>query len=133
MLHECPTSKLQRGAVLLTMLFGVLSIFAGGRVLAGIATKSHPVLMPLVAFNVAMGVLYIAAAVTIRKSAVRGRAFAGFLVLINLIALGAIVAYRSVGGMVAGESVIAMLVRVALFAMIYLALGRVVRPASVIP
>ena len=133
MLHECPTSKLQRAAVLVTMLFGVVSIFAGGRVLAGIATKSHPVLMPLVAFNVAMGVMYIAAAVTIRKSAMRGRIFAAFLTLANIIALSAILTYRSVGGPGAGESISAMLVHVVLFALIYLVLGRVVRPARVIP
>ena len=59
------TVRLVRGlTVAVAALFGVATIFAGGRVLLG-SDPGYVVFRPLLIYNTIMGVFYIAAAFTI--------------------------------------------------------------------
>ena len=52
--------------------FGLLTVFAGGRVLAG-ADPGYVVFRPLLVFNFAMGFVYVAAGVAALRSAELGK------------------------------------------------------------
>lgn len=132
MSHHCPASKLQRAAVLLTAILGAASLFAGSGVLLGVSTRNHPVLLPLVAFNTFMGLVYVATALRIRIDAQQGFLIARVLFVVNIAVLLALVAYGAAGGTVARDSYIAMSVRVAFFAAVSSGLGYVVRPSRAI-
>ena len=114
-------SHLQRATIAVALLFGLLSIVAGGRVLLG-ADPGYVAYLPLVIFNFLMGFAYIAAAVVIRASVERGRRAARTIALLNLVVL-ALVAFGWVsGGPIAVESVHAMAFRAAMWIGIFAAL-----------
>lgn len=127
MLHDCPTSKLQRASVVVAVAFGVLTLVAGGRVLLGLSAPDHLVLKPLLVFNTVMGAAYVAVALRIRSDARRGRGGAAIIALANLVVLVALLAYAGASGPVAPDSLVAMAVRTGVWAGIWLALGRVIR------
>ena len=126
MLHECPTSKLQRASIVVALLFGLLTLFAGGRVLLG-ADPGHLVLRPLLLFNTAMGAAYVASAVLLRRDLRLGRRAAGAIALLNLLVLGSLLVYASGGGPVAPDSFASMVLRTAVWAALFAAAGRVLR------
>ncbi|GMV04589.1 MAG: hypothetical protein AMXMBFR53_08690 [Gemmatimonadota bacterium] len=127
MFHECPTSKLQRAAVVIAALFGLASVLTGGRVLLGMWDPGHVVVLPLVAFNTAMGIVYIAVARRIKSDAARGRTAAAGVAVINLVVLVVLLAYAATGGTVASDSFVAMTVRTGVWGGIVLALTYVLR------
>jgi len=127
MVHACPTSKLQRASVLIAALFGLASVFAGGRVLLGLVDPGYVVLLPLVAFNTVMGIVYIAVARRIRSDAGRGRAAAAGVAVLNLGVLVAVLGFAVAGGTVASQSLAAMTLRTGVWGGIFLALTYVVR------
>lgn len=97
-------------AVAIAILFGLVTLFAGGRVLLG-SDPGYIVFRPLLIYNTAMGVAYVGAGVIMWHSLARGRYAAGGIFLLNLLVLAAIVlVYRS-GGDVAADSLRAMSVR----------------------
>ena len=124
--HSCPESRLQRASVLIAMLFGVLSLFAGGRVLLGLSTPDHAVVQPLLVFNTVMGAVYIAVALRIRANAARGRVGAGAVAILNLAAWLALIGYAATGAAVAVDSLVAMGIRSVVWGTIFVVLGRVV-------
>jgi hypothetical protein len=128
-LRSCPPSPLQRATIAVALLFGVLSVVAGGRVLLG-GDPGYVVFTPLVIFNTLMGFAYIAAAVVIRESAERGRRAAGIIVLLNLIVLALVVVSWAAAGPVAVDSVRAMALRAAVWIGIVAALGSVLRRST---
>ncbi len=108
------------------VLFGVATIFAGGRVLLG-ADPGYVVFRPLVIFNTAMGAAYLAAGITAWRSVNTGRRAAGAIFLLNLLVLAAIlVIYRS-GGAVAVDSLRAMTFRTVVWLVLFLAVSWLVR------
>ena len=123
--HSCPESRLQRASVLIAVLFGLLSLFAGGRVLLGLSTPDHAVVQPLLVFNTVMGAVYIAVALRIRADAARGRVGAGVVAVLNLAAWLALIAYAATGAPVAIDSLVAMGIRSVVWGTIFLVLGRV--------
>ena len=129
--HSCPESRLQRASVLIAVAFGLLSLFAGGRVLLGLSTPDHAVVQPLLVFNTIMGAVYIAAALRIRADAARGRVAAGAVALLNLGVWLALIVYAAGGAPVAVDSLVAMGVRSGVWGTIFLALGRVAHAAEV--
>ncbi len=130
MSHQCPTSRWQRVAVILAAVSGLLSIIAGGQVLLGWRTPDHAVLLPLLGFNVIMGVVSIAVAFfLIRRDALAGRRAAAVIALLNAGVWTTLVISASGGAGIAGDSIVAMTLRTILWGSIYLMLGRVT-PAS---
>lgn len=125
MSHQCPTSPWQRAAALLAVLSGLLALVGGGLVLLGLRTPDHAVLQPLLLFNVVMGAASIAVAFfLIRRDALAGRRAAAPIALLFAGVLGLLL-LRLIGGAdVAGDSLVAMTLRTALWGSIYLMLGR---------
>jgi hypothetical protein len=92
------------------VLFGVATLFAGGRVLLG-SDPGYQVFRPLLVYNTLMGVAYLAAGTTLWRSLKSGRYAAGAIFLLNLVVLvGILMVYRSGGG-VAVDSLRAMTLR----------------------
>lgn len=116
---------------IVAILFGIVTIFAGGRVLLG-ADPGYVVFRPLLIYNTVMGVLYVAAGVTLWYSARRGMQAAGAIFGLNLLVLiGIAIAYRS-GDAVAVDSVRAMTLRTVVWLAIFLAVAwRLRGPAAI--
>ena len=113
----------------IAVLFGLVTLFAGGRVLLG-SDPGYAVFRPLLIYNTAMGVAYLAAGVTVWRSAKAGRVTAGAIFLLNLLVLvGIVVAYRS-GGAVAVDSLRAMTLRTVVWLVLFLAASWVGRSRS---
>jgi len=83
---------------------------------------------PLVAFNTAMGVVYVLAGLAVWRSLRLGKALAGAIALLNLLALVAIFAlYRGEAG-VAAQSLGAMAFRAAVWLILFFVIVRLARP-----
>ncbi|HEX6308020.1 MAG TPA: hypothetical protein VFZ69_07520 [Longimicrobiales bacterium] len=123
--HTCPENRWHRAAVIVAVLFGVLSLLAGGLVLLGLRDPGHVVLQPLLIFNTVMGAVYVGAALRIRSDAAAGRAVAGLIALLNGGVWLGLIGYSLAGGLVAGDSVVAMMIRTLVWGSIYQVLGRV--------
>ena len=109
-------------AAAVAILFGVATLFAGGRVLLG-SDPGYAVFRPLLIYNSAMGVAYLAAGVTVWRSVNVGRYAAGAIFLLNLLVLlGILVVYRS-GGVVAVDSLRAMALRTVVWLALFLAVS----------
>lgn len=116
--HHCPSRPLHRLLVLVPALFGLVTLFAAGRVLLGLGFPDHAVFRPLLLFNAGMGLVYLATALTIRRDPLRGRRLAAGVALLNLAVLGGILLLQRAGETVAAESVRAMGFRTAVWAAI---------------
>jgi len=107
-------------ATCIAVLFGVATIFAGSRVLLG-SDPGYEVFRPLLVYNTAMGVAYLAAGIAIWRSVNAGRYAAGVIFLLNLLVLvGIVVLYRS-GGAVAVDSLRAMTLRTVVWLALFIA------------
>jgi hypothetical protein len=115
MFGHCPHRPLHRLLVMVPAVFGLVTIVAAGRILLGLGTAEHVVFRPLLVFNGVMGIVYVATALAIRSDPVRGRRFAIGVAALNLLVLGTIVLLRAGGGPIAGESVQAMVFRLAVW------------------
>ncbi len=107
-------------------LFGVITLFAGGRVLLG-ADPGYEVFRPLLVYNTAMGLAYLAAGVAVWRSVRAGRSAAGAIFALNLFVLVSILLVYRGGGAVAVESLRAMTLRTVVWLVLFLAvwwLGR---------
>ncbi len=106
---------IRRIMAVVAIAFGLLTIFAGGRVLFLGVDPGYLVFRPLLMFNTAMGVAYVIVGVAMWRDlpwSVRG---AGTIASLNLAVLGTIgVMYASVGG-VASDSLRAMTIRCAVW------------------
>jgi len=108
------------------VLFGVATLFAGGRVLLG-SDPGYEVFRPLLVYNTAMGVAYLATGVTVWHSVKAGRNAAGAIFLLNLLVLvGILVLYRG-GEAVAVDSLRAMTLRTVVWLVLFLGASWLVR------
>jgi len=112
--------------VLVALLFGFATIVAGTRVLTG-SDPGYAVLQPLLFYNVAMGVAYVAAGVLAWRDLGWGMRAAAAIFVLNLVVLAAIAWLHSSSGAVAIESVRAMILRTAVWLMLFLGLRRLDR------
>ncbi len=111
-------------------LFGVATLFAGGRVLLG-SDPGYVVFRPLLIYNTMMGVAYLAASVAMWRNVVRGRYAAGAIFALNLLVLaGIVLVYRS-GRAVAVDSLRAMTLRTVVWLVLYLAVFWLARDPDV--
>lgn len=103
--------------------FGLVTIFAGGRVLAG-ADPGYIVFLPLLIFNTVMGVIYVAAALVIWRSIDHGKHVAAVIFGLNLLVLGGIAYLAATGSAIAVDSLRAMLLRTFVWCMLFLVMVR---------
>jgi len=102
-------------------MFGLATVAAGGRVLAG-ADPGYVVFQPLLIYNTAMGVAYLAAGIIAFGSVRRGRIAAAAIFALNAVVLGSIGYLYAAGGAVAIESLGAMTLRTGVWLVLFLAL-----------
>ena len=95
---------------LVAVLFGLVTIVAGARVLAG-SNPGYIVFWPLLIYNTAMGIAYVAAGAITWRNLERGKYAAATIFFLNLLVLGTIGYLYSVGSSVAIESLRAMTLR----------------------
>lgn len=116
----------RRMLVLAAVAFGLVTIAAGGRVLFG-ADPGYAVYRPLLLYNTAMGLAYVAAGVVAWFDLRRGKYAAGAIFILNLLVLGAVAwLYRS-NGSAAIESVRAMTLRTVVWLALFAGLAWVGR------
>jgi hypothetical protein len=106
--------------------FGLATLFAGGRVLLG-SDPGYEVFRPLLLYNTAMGVAYLAAGVIVWRSVKAGRYAAGAIFLLNILVLGGIVVVFRSGGAVAVDSLRAMTLRTVVWLVLFLTVSWLVR------
>lgn len=106
---------------LVAVLFGIATLVAGGRVLLG-ADPGYTVFRPLLIFNTAMGVAYVAAGVLAWRNVQRGKNWAAAIFGLNGLVLGAVGYLYVTGGGVAVESVRAMVLRTVVWLVLFVGL-----------
>jgi hypothetical protein len=102
--------------------FGLATIVAGGRVLAG-ADPGYVVFRPLLFFNTAMGVVYVATGVITLRSVARGKLAAAAIFALNLLVLGIIGYVYATTSDVAIDSIRAMSFRTFVWLVVFLGLA----------
>ena len=112
----------QRVLALTAVLFGLATIFAGTRVLAG-ADPGYVVFLPLLIYNTAMGFVYIGAGVIAWRGLNRGRNGAAAIFILNFLVLAAIWILYTSGGAVAIDSLRAMTLRTVVWLVLFIGLG----------
>jgi len=104
--------------VAVAVLFGVVTLLAGGRVLLG-SDPGYVVYRPLLLYNTTMGLAYVAAGIMVWRDLTRGKHAAGTIFLLNLLVLIGIVVVFRIGGAVAVDSLRAMSLRTAIWLMLF--------------
>lgn len=111
-------SSLQKALAIVAIVFGIATVVAGGRVLAG-GDPGYVVYLPLLVFNTVMGVAYMAAGGMIWRDRARGQGAAGGIVVLNLLALAFIIYQYRAGSAVAVDSLRAMSFRTVVWLLIF--------------
>ena len=92
------------------VLFGLLTIFAGTRVLLG-SDPGYIVFQPLLIYNVVMGIVYITVGIITWRNIKKGMYMAGIIFFLNLIVLITIFFLYTEGNSIAVDSLRAMSLR----------------------
>jgi hypothetical protein len=118
-----PSSRLgQKILAFVAAAFGLVTIVAGGRVLAG-ADPGYIVFRPLLIYNATMGFAYLAAAIIMLRNLNRGKFAAATIFLLNLLVLGVIGSLYVAGSAVAIDSIRAMTFRTGVWLVLFLGLA----------
>ena len=107
---------------LIAVLFGFATIIAGARVLTG-SDPGYIVFRPLLVYNTAMGIAYVAAGVIAWRSLDKGKYAAAAIFALNLLVLGTISYLYATGSAVAINSVRAMTFRTVVWLVLFLGLA----------
>ena len=113
---------IQGVSALVAILFGLATIFAGTRVLAG-SDPGYIVFRPLLIYNAAMGGVYVVAGVLAWRSVDRGKYAAVTIFVLNFLVLGAISYLYTTGSAVAIDSLRAMTLRTVIWLVLFLGLA----------
>lgn len=113
----------------LAILFGALTVIAGGRVLLG-ADPGYEAFRPLLVYNTIMGLVYIAAGLIAWRSLPAGRNAAAVVLFLNLAVLLGIFLLHSTGSAIAVESLRAMTLRSAVWLALFIALWWLARKSE---
>lgn len=108
------------------VLFGAVTLLAGGRVLLG-EDPGYEVFRPLLIYNTAMGVAYIAGGITVVRNVSAGRRAAAAILLLNLLVLAGILVLSRRGAGVAVDSLRAMMLRTVVWLFLFLGPSWLVR------
>ena len=106
---------------LVAAVFGIATLLAGGRVLAG-SDPGYVVFRPLLIYNTLMGMAYLTAAVITWRNLDRGKYAAALIFALNLLVLGIIGYLYTTGSAVAIESLRAMTFRTVVWLVLFLGL-----------
>lgn len=101
---------LQRIMAAVAVVFGIVTIIAGSRVLTG-TDPGYTVFQPLLVYNTLMGIAYIAGGLMIWRNIRRGKYVAASIFTLNLIVLGGIAYLYFISDGVAVDSLRAMILR----------------------
>jgi len=113
---------IQSVSACIATLFGLLTLFAGTRVLLG-SDPGYVVVQPLLIFNTAMGFVYIAAGITIWRNLIKGRNVAAVIFTLNLVVLAIIYFLYTQGSLIAVDSLGAMSLRTVVWLALFAVLG----------
>jgi hypothetical protein len=111
----------RRVLALVAIVFGVMTLIAGTRIFGG-ADPGYMVFRPLLIYNTAMGLAYVAAGVIAWRSAMKGKRVAAVIFLLNLLVLGGVAYLYQTGSGIAVQSVGAMTFRTVVWLLLYLGL-----------
>jgi hypothetical protein len=111
------------------IVFGLVTLWAGGTVLAG-RDPGYVVYRPLLLFNTVMGLAYVAAGVLAWRRPIDGRNAAAVILVLNVLVLARVIYLYRIGAAVAVDSVRAMSFRSAAWLMLLLALGWMSRSSA---
>jgi len=103
-------------------LFGIATIIAGTRFLVG-ADPGYIVFRPLLIYNAAMGIAYVAAGIITWRNLDQGKYAAATIFVLNFLVLATIGYLYAVGSAVAIQSVRAMTFRTFVWLMLFLGLA----------
>jgi hypothetical protein len=106
----------------IAILFGIVTIIAGSRVLAG-ADPGYSVFRPLLIYNTVMGMAYIAAGVLAWRNLELSKYAAALIFILNALVLGIIGYLYATGGDVALESLRAMILRTFIWFVLFFGLA----------
>ena len=107
---------------LVAALFGLVTILAGTSVLLG-SDPGYIVFRPLLIYNTAMGVVYVAAGIIIWRNFKQGMYVAAVIFILNLVALAAICFLYTKGSAIAADSLRAMSLRTLVWFVLVAGLG----------
>ena len=116
----------QKVLSLIAVIFGLVTIFAGTRVLMG-SDPGYEVFLPLLLYNTVMGAVYIAAGITMWVNLNRGKYAAVTMFAFNIFVLGIVGYLYAEESSIAVESVRAMTFRTIVWFVIFLGLTWVYR------
>jgi hypothetical protein len=121
----------QKALSLIAVIFGLVTIFAGTRVLIG-TDPGYIVFLPLLLYNTVMGVVYIAAGITMWVNLNRGKYAAAAIFGFNIFVLGIIGYLYMEESSIAIESVRAMTFRTIVWFVLFLGLTWVYRSKTLV-
>jgi hypothetical protein len=107
---------------LAAVLFGLVTIIAGARVLSGF-DPGYVVFRPLLIYNTAMGIAYMAAGIAAWRSLDRGKFAAATIFVLNFLVLIAVGFLCATGSDVAIDSLRAMTFRTVVWFLLFLGLA----------
>lgn len=122
-------SRGQQIVAVVAIVFGLVTLWAGGTVLAG-RDPGYVVYRPLLLFNTVMGLAYVAAGVLAWRRVLSGRNAAAVILVLNVLVLARVIHLYRAGAAVAVDSVRAMSFRSAAWLMLLLALAWMSRTRS---
>jgi hypothetical protein len=114
--------KVVAAVAIAAVLFGIVTIVSGVRVLLG-SDPGYVVYMPLLRFNTIMGVAYIAVGVVAWRNLRLGVYGAAAICVLNLVAIAAIGYLYAPNGSIASTSVLAMTLRTVVWLALFLVLA----------
>jgi hypothetical protein len=114
--------ELQRVLALVAALFGLVTIVAGARVLAG-SDPGYIVFRPLLIYNTAMGIAYVATGIIAWRSLDLGKYAAATIFVLNFLVLAAIGFLYTTGSAVAIDSLRAMTFRTVVWFVLFVGLA----------
>ncbi len=107
---------------LVAVLFGLATIFAGTRVLLG-SDPGYIVFRPLLIYNTAMGIVYVAAGIIAWRNFKQGMYVAAAIFVLNLVVLTAIYFLYTEGNSIAVDSLRAMSLRTIVWLTLFAGFG----------
>jgi|AntRauTorcE11897_2_1112592.scaffolds.fasta_scaffold71537_2 hypothetical protein len=124
------SNRLQILTAVVAIVFGLLTVLAGSRVLMEISEPGYIVFLPLLIFNTVMGFVYIATGILIWRSTQKGVLASKMIYMLNLAVFCIILLLFFIGEKVAVDSVMAMGFRTIVWGVIFWSLKKLRRISS---
>lgn len=112
----------QNALAIAAVLFGLVTIFAGTRVLLG-SDPGYIVYRPLLIYNAVMGIVYVSAGIIAFRNVKQGKYVAAVIFVLNLIVLSAIYYLYTKGSAIAIDSLRAMTLRTGVWLVLFSGFG----------